>query len=60
VSRQVYNDTVLTYRDATQVFPTVLVARPLGFGERDFFEPDEADRAVPEVRFDTPPAAPDA
>lgn len=55
VSRQVYNDTVLTYQNSIQTFPTVLVARPFGFTDREYFELDEAARAVPEVRFDTPP-----
>ena len=55
VSRQVYNDTVLTYQNTIQTFPTLLVARPFGFTDREYFELDESARAVPEVRFDTPP-----
>ena len=59
VSRQVYNDTVLTYNNAIQVFPGVLVAGMFNFLKREFFETDEAQRAVPQVDF-TPdaPAAP--
>jgi LemA protein len=56
VSRQVYNDTVLTYQNAIQVLPTSLVARPLGFTDREYLELDDAGRAVPEVRFDPPSA----
>jgi LemA protein len=57
VSRQVYNDTVLTFNNAIQVFPAVLVAGPLGFTKREFFEvEDAADREVPQVSFQ--PAAP--
>ena len=53
VSRQVYNDTVLTYNNAIQTFPGVLVAGPFGFAKREFFEIDEADREVPRVDFGT-------
>ncbi len=62
MSRQVYNDTVLTFNNAIQVFPAVLLAGPFGFTKREFFEvQDAADRAVPEVSFQPrPPAAPAA
>ncbi len=68
VSRQVYNDTVLTYNNAIQTFPGVLLAGPFGFSKREFFETDETQREVPEVDFSrdagspaaTPPAAPSA
>jgi len=52
VSRQVYNDTVLTFNNAIQVFPAVLIAGPFGFTKREFYEvEDAADREVPEVSF---------
>jgi LemA protein len=51
VSRQVYNDTVLTYNNAIQTVPGVLVAGPLGFAKRDFFEAEEAVREAPRVAF---------
>ena len=58
VARQVYNDTVLTFNNAIQVFPAVLLAGALGFSKRDFFEiEDGAEREAPQVSF-TPPAAP--
>jgi LemA protein len=62
VSRQVYNDTVLTFNNAIQVFPAVLVAGPLGFTKREFFEIEEpGEREVPEVSFQpTAPAEPAA
>jgi LemA protein len=68
VSRQVYNDTVLTFNNAIQVFPAVLIAGPFGFTKREFYEvEDAADREVPEVSFapvataaPTAPAAPPA
>jgi len=51
VSRQVYNDTVLTYNNAIQTFPGLLVAGPFGFAKRDFFEAEEAVREAPRVAF---------
>ena len=68
VSRQVYNDTVLTYNHTIQTFPGVLLAGPFGFSKREFFETDETQREVPQVDFSpdagsaaaTPPAAPSA
>ena len=51
VSRQVYNDTVLTYNTAIQSIPANLVAGPLGFDERPFFEVDDAAREAPRVSF---------
>ncbi len=57
VSRQVYNDTVLTFNNAIQTFPGVLLAGPFGFAQREFFElEDEAQREVPQVDFSRPPA----
>jgi LemA protein len=51
VSRQVYNDTVLTYNNAIQTVPGLLVAGPFGFAKRDFFEIEEAAREAPRVAF---------
>ncbi len=52
VSRQVYNDTVLTYNNAVQTFPGLVVAGPFGFTIREFFEvEDEAHREAPSVAF---------
>jgi len=52
VSRQIYNDTVLTFNNAIQVFPGVLVAGPFGFTKREFFEVgDAAQREAPQVDF---------
>ena len=57
ISRQVYNDTVLTYNNAIQTFPAVILADSFGFSTREFFEVEDAgDRAVPQVSFATPPA----
>ncbi|HEY4349436.1 MAG TPA: LemA family protein [Gaiellaceae bacterium] len=57
ISRQVYNDTVLTYNNSIQVFPAVMVAGALGFSRRESFEiEDPGDRSAPSVSF--APAAP--
>ena len=64
VSRQVYNDTVLSYNNAIQTFPGVILAGPFDFEKREFFETDETQREAPQVEFGTgaspAPAAPAA
>jgi LemA protein len=52
VSRQVYNDTVLTYNNTVQTFPGLVLAGPFGFSIREFFEvEEEAQRQPPVVDF---------
>jgi LemA protein len=52
VSRQVYNDTVLSYNNAIQTVPGVVLAGPFGFAKREFFEvEDGAEREAPRVDF---------
>jgi len=52
VARQVYNDSVLTFNNAIQTFPGLVVAGPFGFAVREFFEVEEAaQREVPVVDF---------
>jgi LemA protein len=52
VSRQVYNDTVLTFNNAIQTVPGVFFAGPFGFDEREFFDvEDDAQREPPQVSF---------
>jgi LemA protein len=60
VSRQVYNDTVLTYNNAIQTFPGVVLAGPFGFSKREFFETDDTQREAPQVDFDRSAAPPSA
>jgi LemA protein len=61
ISRQVYNDTVLTYNNGIQVFPAVLLAGTFGFARREFFEIEDAgDREVPAVSFQPGTTAPAA
>jgi len=50
VSRQVYNDTVLSYENAIETVPTSLLAGAFGFKPRPYFEIEEpAAREPPRV-----------
>ena len=51
VSRQIYNDTTLTYNNAVQTVPSNLVAGMFGFRIREYFEVEGDARTAPEVRF---------
>jgi LemA protein len=48
-ARQLYNDMAARYNTRQQVFPLNLVAASLGFQPAEFFQMDEAERAVPRV-----------
>ena len=48
-ARQFYNDSVLTYNNKIQMFPSNLIAGMFNFTARQFFEVPEADKAVPTV-----------
>jgi LemA protein len=50
-SRQFYNDSVLDYNNKIEQFPTLIFARMLHFGRREYFEADEAARTAPTVEF---------
>ncbi len=52
-ARRYYNAVVRDFNTKTQTFPSVLIARSFGFSEREFFEVEEAERAVPKVDFGT-------
>ena len=49
-ARRYYNATVMHFNTAVQSVPWILLARPLGFREREFFSAD-GDTAPPEVSF---------
>ncbi len=51
VSRQIYNDTVLTYNNRVQQVPTNLVAAATGFKAREFFEGGPEAEDAPRVTF---------
>ena len=48
-ARRYYNQTVYRFNSVQQTFPSLLIARPFGFHEREFFGTDEGD--VPVVSF---------
>jgi LemA protein len=48
-SRQHYNATVLDYNNTIQTIPSVLIAGPLGFTKREFFDAEPEADAVPNV-----------
>lgn len=50
-ARQFYNDSVLTYKNKLEMFPTNIVAGMFKFEPKAFFETDEQGREVPKVSF---------
>lgn len=50
-ARQFYNDSVLSYNNKLQVFPTVLLASMFKFERREFFEAEDQAQIVPNVEF---------
>ncbi len=57
-ARRYYNAVVRDYNTRTQQIPTSLVATSFGFHKEDFFEIDDAEKAVPDVRFGLQPGTP--
>jgi LemA protein len=56
VSRQVYNDTVLSYDNALETVPTNVIAGIFSFRAREYFQTEDATREAPQVRFGEPQA----
>lgn len=50
-ARQFYNDSVLTYKNKLEMFPTNIIAGMFNFEPKAFFETEEQDREVPTVSF---------
>ena len=51
-ARRYYNATVRDLNTRVQSFPDVLFARPLGFGEEEFYADDDASiQSAPQVKF---------
>ena len=48
-SRRYYNGTVRDINIAIESFPSNIVAGMFGFKQAEFFEIDEAEKAVPEI-----------
>ncbi len=49
-SRQIYNDTVTKLNRAIRMFPTSLIAAPLGFAQRDYLEAVSSKADMPDMR----------
>jgi len=52
-ARQFYNDVVMKFNTALQMFPNVILARMFNFTEEEYFELDDTpdQREAPEVKF---------
>ncbi|RSX55038.1 LemA family [Bifidobacterium dolichotidis] len=50
-ARQFYNDVVLKYNNAIAIVPNNIVAGLCHFESEQYFQVDQADRAVPQVQF---------
>ncbi len=50
-SRQFYNDSVLSYMNKVQMFPSNIIANMFGFKEMKYFEAAEDEKAAPKVSF---------
>jgi LemA protein len=67
-ARQHYNATVLDYNTSIATFPNVVIAGPLGFGKREFFDAEPEAEQVPDVdlgfspddKDESPPVPPPA
>jgi LemA protein len=53
ISRQVYNDTVLSYDNALETVPTNVIAGMFNFRPRAYFETEDVTREAPRVQFAT-------
>ena len=51
-ARQAYNDAVMVYNNAVEMFPTNIIANMFNFKKSDFFEiEDRAEKQAPKVSF---------
>lgn len=51
VSRKDYNDAVQVYNVKIQSLPTMIYAKMLGFGQKEYFKAAEGAKEVPKVQF---------
>lgn len=51
VARKDYNDAVQGYNAKIQSFPTVIYAKMLGFGAKEYFRAEEGAKKPPQVKF---------
>ena len=50
-ARQFYNDSVLTYNNKKEIFPSNIIATVFNFENRDFFETAGEEKNAPQVKF---------
>ena len=50
-ARQFYNDSVMAFNEAIQVFPKNIFARLFGFEQKDFFKAEETEKKNVKVEF---------
>ena len=50
-ARDVYNNMVLAYKNKLEMFPSNIIAGMFKFTPEEFFEAEEADKELPEVKF---------
>lgn len=50
-ARQFYNDSVLTYDNKLESFPTVIIAKSFNFEPKEYFEAEDLARTAPTVEF---------
>ena len=50
-ARQFYNDMIMRYDIKRQTFPSNLIANMFGFKDKEYFKTEEAEKAVPKVKF---------
>ena len=50
-ARQFYNDTVLSYNNLVEMFPSNIVANMFKFTKYEFFKIDEKEKESPKVKF---------
>ena len=51
VARKDYNESVQIYNITIRSLPSSLLAGPFGFGSKEYFKAEEADKQVPQVKF---------
>ncbi len=51
ISRQIYNDTVLTFNNRVETIPSNIVAGMTGFRIKEYFEAGPQADAAPDVSF---------
>ncbi|MBN2324535.1 MAG: LemA family protein [Spirochaetes bacterium] len=53
VARKRYNDSVRTFNTKIRRFPTAIIARAMGFVQKEYFQIEERSREVPKVDFES-------